>query len=79
VKLHLISPTQSQNYTVNWIELNTDQGNFVIQHGHAPMIVMLKKDSIMRINYDGKTTDIVIKSGIAEINRMQTTILITHE
>lgn len=80
MKLHIVSPTGSQNYTVNWIELNTDQGNFIVQNGHVPMIVWLKQNShAVFSNLDGTTTNLPIKSGFAEINRTHTMILITHE
>ena len=80
MKLHIVSATKSQNYNVNWLEINTEQGNFVIQNGHAPMIVELKNDSTISFNVElGNTMNLKIKNGIAEIGRSHTMILITHE
>ena len=32
-------------YDIEWIEINTEMGNRIIQEGHAPLIVVLKKNS----------------------------------
>lgn len=34
-----------ETFDIEWIEIDTDMGNRIIQEGHAPLIVVLKKDS----------------------------------
>lgn len=56
--------------SATWIEFDTSAGNFVIQRGHAPMILSLDKKPIKVLLANGKHDAIrAAQGGIAEINR----------
>lgn len=77
MKLTLVSPTYTREIKIAWLEINTDAGNFVIQPGHAPMIVILAHNKRLTYCADtGKQESIVIQDGIADIARDGATIII---
>lgn len=41
MKLNIITPTENYYKDVDWVELNSTSGNFVILLDHAPMILNL--------------------------------------
>lgn len=41
MKLIIITPHKKEEHTVAWIEINTLDGNFVIQKGYAPTTFVL--------------------------------------
>jgi F0F1-type ATP synthase epsilon subunit len=49
MNLTIISPTHTHTYTVQWCEIETPVGNFVIQKGHAPTIL-----AFIHFSYTGK-------------------------
>ena len=77
--LHIISPLRTLEYEIVWIELNTNAGNFVIQSGHAPMLLILapNKEIVFRLK-NGKDESIIVPQGIAEITREHATIIINE-
>lgn len=77
--LHIVSPLRTLAYEVVWVELNTDAGNFVIQSGHAPMLLVLSphKEIVFRLK-NGKDESIIVPQGIAEITREHTTLIINE-
>jgi len=80
IKLTLMSPLTSTILEAEWLEVKTSSGNFVVQHGHAPLITSLanKKDLTIGL-YDGTQKVIKVTDGILEVNRDSATILLTHE
>jgi F0F1-type ATP synthase epsilon subunit len=76
MKLTIISPREIQEFAILWIELNAPTGNFVIQQGHAPMILILQPHQpiIFELN-NGKQKTLTVPEGIAEITRTSITIL----
>ncbi len=70
MKLVITSPLAAHEYQVAWVELHTSKGSFVIQHGHAPMVLPLSpdKDIIFQLK-SGKMESLVIAQGIADIDR----------
>jgi F0F1-type ATP synthase epsilon subunit len=80
MKLEIVSSDAHNIYQVAWLELNTPVGNFIIQQGHAPMILSLtpNKPITFRLK-SGKQQTINANSGIAKITREATTLIIdTH-
>ena len=77
MNLKIISPLRTLNYDVAWLELNTNVGNFVIQKGHAPTLFLLSPQSelVFRLK-NGKQESITVLSGIVEVTREQSTIII---
>lgn len=79
MQLTLMSPTNSQIIEINWLEVQTDKGNFVIQPGHMPMIVLLTPNQELTMELlDGSVTLMSITGGILEITRTAVTLLITQ-
>lgn len=79
MKLFIISPFEKKIFDIAWVELNTQIGNFIIQPGHAPMVLTLTKGrDITFCLTNGKQESFVIMQGIADITRTQTTIIISH-
>lgn len=78
--LTIISPMSKKIYKITWIEINTPKGNFVIQPGHAPMIMTLaKKRSVTFSLENGNRESILINEGIISIDRTSTTIITSHD
>lgn len=77
MELHIISAFQTHMHEVAWVELNSDAGNFVIQSGHAPMLLVLAPDKeiVFRLK-NGKEESIAVPHGIAEVTRTRTTVII---
>jgi F0F1-type ATP synthase epsilon subunit len=80
MKLEIVSSDAHNSYQVAWLELNTPVGNFIIQQGHAPMILSLtpNKPVTFRLK-SGKQQTINVNNGMAKITRESTTLIIdTH-
>lgn len=80
MKFILISPTKSKEMDVEWIEVQTQESNFVIKKGHAPIIVILAPNKELSLGLqDGSTTIMTVAGGILEVNRSTATLLLTNE
>lgn len=80
MELKLIGPTSSQNMEINWLEVQTLKGNFVIKPGHAPLIVLLAPNKELTMELlDGSMTLMTIPGGILEVSRTSLTLILTHE
>lgn len=79
MQLQIVGIDQKTEFNVQWVELQTVVGNFIIQIEHAPMIVQLQAKSQVRFGLDSskqKTVDIA--GGIAHVTRNSVTILIQN-
>lgn len=77
--LRIISPQHTQTFSVAWLEINTPAGNFVIQRGHVPMILILSPDQPITFRLkNGKQDSIMIRQGLVEITRTSATILMNE-
>lgn len=77
--LTIISPTQEKTETITWLEINTPQGNFVIQPGHAPMLITLAPDKkFIYESSDGKKNSLPASGGLAHIKRDSITIILNQ-
>ena len=79
MKLTIISPTEEKQVSISWMEVNTDIGNFIVQPGHSPIFVILKKDSpfIFKELDDNEEKEIKISSGILNINNKKALLIIS--
>lgn len=77
--LQIVSPLRTLEHEIVWIELNSDAGNFIIQSGHAPMLLVLAphKEIVYRLK-NGKDESFVASQGIADITRQQVTLIINE-
>ncbi len=78
MQLQIISPLRLNTYDIAWIELNTSVGNFVIQKGHAPTLLVLKAgdEMVFRLK-DGKQEVVDVGNGIAEITRDKVVVVLS--
>lgn len=80
MELKLIGPTSSETMEINWLEVQTLQGNFIVQPGHAPTIVLLAPDKELSMELlDGSVTVMTIAGGILEITRTSIMLILTQE
>ncbi|MDP3889375.1 MAG: hypothetical protein Q8Q25_02420 [bacterium] len=80
MQLNIISPEKKQNFTIVWLEVQTTRGSFVIQEGHAPLILLLKSnESIVFRLKTGKQESVMVEYGIIEIDRKQATVIINKK
>lgn len=78
MQLHIVWPDKQQTTEIAWVELNTPTGNYIIQPGHAPMILALSpKQPFIFAHRNGKEEIVMAERGIAEITRSQITILLS--
>jgi len=79
MKLKIVSPEGTKEHSVQWLELNTKAGNFVIQPGHQPMIVSLAENKeVVFCLENGKQETFTPTAGIAEITRTSATLVISQ-
>ena len=80
MKLTIISPSQSKIFDVDWIEVQTEKGTFIVQKGHAPTIVTIPENNELTLSLaDGSTTVMNITGGILEVKRDSILLLLTHD
>lgn len=76
MELHIISPASTLMFRVVWVEVNTPVGNFVIQPGHVPTVLLLEPNQPVKFRLDnGKQEAVLIKDGILEVTRTKTTVI----
>ena len=77
MELHIISPTSTNKLSIEWLEVETPKGSFVIQHGHAPLLLILAHNKPITFVKTGsnKHESIPVGSGILESDRTQITII----
>lgn len=79
MELHIISPEQTVTHSVAWIEVDTIAGNFVIQSGHAPTILLLSPDKeLIFCLVNGKRESLLVPRGILEVSREVITLIINQ-
>lgn len=78
IHLTLISPTKKVEYEVVWIEVNTPDGNFIIQPQHAPTTFILSahKPLLFCFQTGKQETFTPEKNGILQVTRTSATALI---
>lgn len=80
MELTLIGPTSSQTLDINWIEVSTNEGDFVVLPGHAPMIIVLAANKeITMERTDGSTMVMTIAAGFLEVTRTSVMLILTHD
>lgn len=77
MEFRIVTPQETLTYAVAWIEVNTPAGNFVIQPGHAPTILILSQGKEMNFRLvNGKQESLIIERGILEVTRKTTTLIV---
>lgn len=79
MELKIVSPEETKTHKISWLELNTKVGNFIVQPGHAPMIVSLAEDKeVLFCLENGKQETFTPTAGIAEITRISATLILNQ-
>lgn len=78
MKLRIISPLENKDLEVVWLEINTPEGNFIIQNGYIPTIFLLSpRKEFLYCFKTGKQESITLeKGGILEITKKEAVALI---
>lgn len=70
MNLKIIGPTTHKTLAISWIEVETLDGNFVVQRGHAPMILALLPDQPVTVSLKNGRVEVFNNfAGILEIQR----------
>ena len=79
MELNVIRPYATDQFDIVWLELNTPTGNYVVQPGHAPIILILTPDqpAVFRLK-SGKQESVNVRQGIADIGRDYATLIINE-
>lgn len=78
--LDIITPLRTLHYDVAWLEVNTSMGNFVIQKGHVPTILILSPHEEISFRLkNGKEESILVQSGIVEVTREKSTVILNEQ
>ena len=76
MELVIITPAKKDIIEIIWVELNTSNGNYIIQPGHAPSIFMLsEKKPLIYCLKNGKQEIVMIERAMAEVTRRSVTVL----
>lgn len=82
MKLTIFSSTQTQEYNINYLEVETSAGNFVILEGHAPIVLLLKPQQpiiFSRTNAsDSQEKQTIPHGGILKVTRTDATVIINE-
>lgn len=74
--LTIISPTEQEMHEIIWLEINSPAGNFVIQPGHAPMLITLNSNEpIIYCLNNGKVHSQQITGGILKITPQEARLI----
>lgn len=77
MQLIIALPTNKQKIEIAWAEFNTITGNYVIQEGHAPtVLLLLEQKPFIYCLKDGKQEVVMVQWGIVEITRTTITVLL---
>lgn len=77
MNIRVIGPTTHTTMEVAWLEVETNDGNFVIQPDHAPMILALLPEKPVTICLsNGKIETFPNLAGILEIQRTSALLLL---
>ncbi len=73
----ILSPHEKKTLEVSWIEVNTSAGNFVIQRGHVPTMLLLSpQQPIIICLRNGKQETFITPGGILEVTRQKALLLL---
>lgn len=78
MELIISTPEYRSSYNIVWLEINTPTGNYVIQKGHAPAIMILSPNKAITFRLKtGKQESVTVKHGVVKISRESANVVIT--
>lgn len=80
MKLIISTPFSYREFSIAWLEINAPTGNYVVQRGHAPMVLTLAPQLplIFRLK-SGREESILVRQGIIRVGREETLAVLTQE
>ena len=79
MELQIITPDEEKRFSVDWLEIETPEGNFIIHSGHAPtLLTLLSNHDIVFKLKSGKQESMRIVSGIVDITRERATVIVNE-
>lgn len=73
----VLSTTHKKEHEINWLEVETSAGNFVLLEGHAPVILLVTPHTSMTLGMvNGKKETFVTNGGILDIRRTKATFFV---
>lgn len=76
MEFYIITTFKKITKEVDWLDITTTVGGFIIQPEHAPMVASLKPDSIITLGLvTGKQETIKARHGIIRVERNNVTML----
>jgi F0F1-type ATP synthase epsilon subunit len=77
VHFSIITPTTKRTMRITFLEIETMQGNLVIELGYAPSIIMLKPLSSVLVGFANGTTEAFANiTGIVQVTRTTAQLLV---
>lgn len=74
--LIIVSPFAQKTIDIEWIELNTPVGNFIVQPEHAPTIITLTPGQpVIYMTTSGKEESFIVREAIVQVTRTAVTLL----
>lgn len=71
MNLTIIKPDQIVEHEIIWLEVVTDQGSFVIQTEHAPMVLVLAPGKPFTFCLENGTQEsMLVTCGVVEVSRI---------
>lgn len=78
MELTINTPEHESHYSIAWLEINTPTGNYVIQQGHVPAIMILQPQKPLTFRLKtGKQETITVRHGVVKIEREKVTVILT--
>lgn len=74
--LRIISPNQSSEHAIEWIEVESYYGKKTIQNGHAPSLCTLRPKSTVQFFAEGTLHTKEIEQGFMKNDRTSVTLLL---
>jgi F0F1-type ATP synthase epsilon subunit len=76
IQLTVATLTSNKQYTISWLECETENGTLMILSGHAPLACSLKKQSQIRFALlSGGIETITLNQALLQVDRHTVTII----
>ena len=76
-ELNIVTPTETTTVMVEWVEVDSPTGSFLVCAGHSPLVSMIKNKSTL--TYKAPNAQAVIyqvSSGLLQVQATKTTVIL---
>lgn len=67
LELEIVSQAESKKITIEWVEVESPSGNFIVGPDHEPLVSLLKHKGKLTYQSDGQTHSIDTYGGIFKV------------